>query len=49
LPCRIITKENIQEAKGGAAAGSSGTYASPTTGPTSRPAEASQQTASASH
>jgi len=50
LPCRIITKENVQQARGagqkGGGGGETPAYATPTSGPTSKPAEG-QQTAAA--
>jgi ribose transport system substrate-binding protein len=46
LPCRIITKENIQQAHASPGDESSNKYAAPTTAPTSQPAEG-QQTAAA--
>jgi ribose transport system substrate-binding protein len=45
LPCRIITKENVQQARGAVPDNVGPAYAAPTSGPTSKPAEGQQSTA----
>jgi ribose transport system substrate-binding protein len=47
LPCRIITKDNVQQARGGQPDNVTPAYATPTTAPTSKPAEGQQTTAAA--